>query len=115
MRKILIIDDNPRVRSLIKGELAELDAEFYEGSDGQEAFELYGKHQPEWVLMDWQMKEMDGITATKQIIKQFPTAYICMVTSFDSEHLKKEARQAGASNFVLKDDLSPLREILTGR
>lgn len=62
--------------------------------------------------MDWQMKEMDGITATERIIEKYPDAHICMVTSFDDGELKKEAFKAGVSNFVSKDDLLSLRKIL---
>ena len=51
---------------------------------------------PDWVLMDWQMEKMDGIAATEQIIKQFPDAHICMVTSFEDEDLKAGSVQSGS-------------------
>lgn len=110
--KILIVDDNPEMRRILAHFVEPICRNIYECNDGIDALEFYRQHEPDWVLMDWQMKEMDGIAATEQIIKQFPNAQICMVTSFDDEDLKKEALRAGASDFVLKDDLSGLRKVL---
>jgi DNA-binding NarL/FixJ family response regulator len=63
-------------------------------------------------LMDWEMNEMDGITATKQIIKNFPKANILLVTQYDDDILRIAAKEAGACGYVLKDDLSALRKIV---
>ena len=109
--KVLIVDDNPKVRTLVRDYLPNSVDEIYECSDGIEAFESYEKHLPDWVLMDWEMEEMDGVTAIRQIVDEYPTAHICMVTAYDDEDLKKEAFQAGASGFVLKDNLFELKEM----
>lgn len=58
------------------------------------------------------MPGVDGITAIREIIGEFPAANICMVTAFDDSDLRDEAFAAGASGFVVKDNLSQIEGIL---
>lgn len=108
--KVLIVDDNPKVREVVRDYLPASVEEIYECADGGEAFALYQKHLPDWVLMDWEMPNMNGITAIREIIAKFPEANICMVTAFDDAEIRAEALAAGASGFVLKDNLFELEE-----
>lgn len=110
--KVLIVDDNEEVRRVVADSLPETVEEIYECEDGAEAFVVYEKHQPDWVLIDWQMNRTDGITAIRQIKSVYPNAHICLVTAFDSDELRDEALAAGAEGFVLKDDLFELEDIL---
>ncbi|MCW5958546.1 MAG: response regulator transcription factor [Pyrinomonadaceae bacterium] len=112
--KVLIVDDNQNVRKLLRDHLPKSVDGVIECGDGEDAFELYGSHLPEWVLMDWNMPKMNGISAIRRIIGQFPDAKICMVTAYDDADLKKQALQAGACDFVLKDNLFELKAILIG-
>lgn len=112
LMKVLIVDDNADIRQIITRFVKPFCQNVYECEDGIEALESYQRHKPDWVLMDWQMENADGIEATKQIIDQYPDAHICMVSSFGNESLKKEAYKAGASAFVSKDELSDLRTVL---
>ena len=109
--KVLIVDDNEKVREVVRDYLpAEVD-EIFECADGSEALAFYRQHLPDWVLMDWEMPKTDGITAIREIIREFPEAHICMVTAFDDEDIRSEAFRAGASGFVLKDNLFELEDI----
>ena len=110
--KVLIVDDNEKVRELVRDYLPASVREIYECEDGGEAFALYQKHLPDWVLMDWQMPNKDGIAATREIIAEYPAANICLVTSYNDEFLKSEALEAGASGFVLKNNLLELEAVL---
>ena len=110
--KILIVEDNALMRAIIRETVSEFADVITECADGSEAFSFFKKHQPDWVLMDWEMPEMNGITAIRQIIGAFPEANICLVTAFDSDDLRDEALRAGASGFVVKDNLFELEAIL---
>lgn len=110
--KVLIVEDNPNMRRMLSDCVENKFEQIYECGDGDEAFALYKRHQPDWVLMDWQMPHKDGITATREIIAEFPTAKICLVTTFNDEFLRSEALEAGAKGFVLKRNLSELELIL---
>lgn len=112
LMKVLIVDDNEKVRLLLRDYLPAAADEVYECADGKEAFSFFKKHRPDWVLMDWEMPQMNGITATRKIIGAFPDAHICMVTAFKDEDIRAEALSAGAKGFVVKDNLFELENIL---
>ena len=113
--KILIVDDNARVRWLIKTMIEDLAKQFWECSDGIEALDAYSAMQPDWVLMDIKMDRMDGIVATKRIKAIFTEAKIIIVTDYDDAGLREAAFQAGACGYVIKEDLHSLRQVLLGK
>jgi two-component system response regulator DegU len=98
------------IKRLIKGVLAEV----WECSDGSQALEAYSAHRPDWVLMDIEMKDVDGITATRQIMTTFPDARIVIVSNYDSDDLRAAASTAGACAYVVKENLIELRRLLGG-
>lgn len=110
--RVLIVDDNPKVRALLREYLPQSAAEVHECGDGSEAIAWFKENRPDWVLMDQDMPVVDGITAIRQIIAEYPAANICMVTAFDDEDLRAEAFAAGASGFVVKDSLYQIEHIL---
>ena len=110
--KILMVDDNPEMRRLLRGLLEDLAESIYECADGAQALAAYEAHRPDCVLMDIRMPEMDGITATRQIIKAWPAAQVMIVTDYDDPKLRDAARLAGASEYMLKENLLEVRRIL---
>lgn len=109
----LIVDDNRVMRHTIERVIRDLTDEVIECSDGAEAFSAYKAHLPEWVLMDIEMTEKDGLTATREICAAFPAARIVIVTNYDEAALREAAANAGACGFVMKENLLQLRDILT--
>ena len=109
---LLIVDDNDHMRLLLRNIVTDLADEISECSDGAEALSFYKEHQPDWVLMDIRMKDVDGLTATRQIKAAFADAKIIIVTNYDDQYLRQAAQQAGASEFVLKENLLEVRRIL---
>lgn len=110
--KVLIVDDNEQAREMIKHYLREYADEFCECKDGAEAHRAYADFQPDWVLMDWEMKQVNGLVATRRVIADFPDARILMVTNYDDNDLRQEAACAGACGYVLKDNLLALQAFL---
>ena len=110
--KLLIVDDNAEMRKLVKSLLNGVADEIFECSDGSQAFAAYSLHQPDWVLMDVEMPEMDGMAASRAVTSAFPAARILIVTKYDDEEMRAEAAQAGACGYVIKEDLSQLRGLL---
>src|SRR5215510_10784971 len=109
---VMIVEDNARVRSMIRRLIADLVLAVYECAGGQEAVELYRRLQPDLVLMDLRLEGVDGLSATRTIRGSFPEAQIIIVTSYDAPDVRAAAREAGAMDFVVKDDLSGLRAIV---
>lgn len=113
MTNLLIVEDDQRMRRLIRSIVADLADTITECGDGAEAHASYMQHQPDWVLMDVQMPDVDGITATRQIKAADPAARIVIVTGHESRALREAAASAGARAYVLKENLLDLRQILT--
>jgi two-component system, chemotaxis family, chemotaxis protein CheY len=110
--RLLIVEDNPEMRRLLKRLVADLAAEVAECDDGSGALEAYRDCQPDWVLMDIEMKGTDGITATRQIRAVFPDAKVIFVTNHDTQSLRQAAQQLGACGYIVKEDLLEVRRRL---
>lgn len=98
MVTILIVDDNEKLRSIFRILLKEF--ETIEAKNGLEAIELYKKYAPDIVLMDILMPEMDGIKATKEILKIDANAKIAAITAYSSK--AKDILEAGAKEVLTK-------------
>lgn len=109
---VLILDDHAPMRETIKSILSAPDVAFVEGCDGSEAIGLFHAHKPDWVLMDLAMPVMDGLQATREILRQFPAARLVVVTNHDDPSLRSVALEAGAIGLVSKEDLCDLRRII---
>ena len=112
--KVLIVDDNEKIRELVRDYLPASFDQISECADGADALGCYEATRPDWVLMDWEMRT-DGLTATRRIIKAHPQARILIVTNHDDDELRTAAIEAGARGFVLKDDLLALGSFLQER
>jgi len=110
--KILIVDDHAETRRMTRFFLRDLPFDFEECADGADALDCYRKFLPDWVLMDWEMKRMNGLTAMRQITEKYPQARVLMFTQYDDKELREMARKAGASGFVLKENLMDLRRLI---
>lgn len=111
-RNLLIVEDNVRMRNLIKDLFSNSFENIYECSDGSEALLAYTNVRPDWVFMDLKMEVQDGITATREIMKYFPDAKILIVTDFDDEELKFLTVQSGAIDYILKENLEDIFNII---
>ena len=112
MASLLIVEDNARMRGLIRSLLADLFGPITECEDGALALGVYSECRPDWVLMDIRMPGLDGVTATSRLKAAFPSARVVIVSSYDDAKLRSAARDAGACAYVLKEDLQELRRVL---
>lgn len=100
---ILIVDDAAFIRTMLKDILTENGFNVADRAEnGAEAIEKYKKLQPELVIMDIIMPEIDGIQAVKEIKKMDPNAKIIMCSAVGQQTMVNEAMQAGARDFVIK-------------
>jgi DNA-binding NarL/FixJ family response regulator len=103
--RVLVVDDQPLVRSGFRMVLEERpDLELAgEASDGAQALELARELDPDVILMDVRMPNLDGVEATRQLVESGTRARILVLTTFDLDEYVYAAIRAGASGFLLKD------------
>jgi two-component system chemotaxis response regulator CheY len=101
--RYLVVDDSVFARKNLQRILAMFGGAIAgEASDGRAAIEAYNRYQPDLVLMDVTMPDMEGIEAAEHITNQHPNARIVMVSSVGYQENVSEALRKGARYFVLK-------------
>lgn len=103
--RVLIADDYPMVRQGLRTMLsAERGIEIVgEASNGVEALAMVAEKEPNIVLMDNRMPDMDGIEATRQIKEKYPSVVVIVLSIHERGNYVIDAVQAGASGYLLKD------------
>jgi DNA-binding NarL/FixJ family response regulator len=105
--RVLVVDDQELVRAGFRMVLERNGLDVVgEAVDGEDAVGLATALEPDVVLMDVRMPRMDGIEATRRIVRQRPATRVVVLTTFDLDEYVYEAVRAGASGFLLKD-ISP--------
>ncbi len=104
--RILIADDHEVVR---RGLSSLLQAQegwevVAEASDGREAVEKAKELNPDFIILDIGMPNLNGLAATRQLVQHDPNCKVIVLTITDSDHVIREALDAGARGFVLKSD-----------
>ncbi len=105
MIRVLIVDDQELVREGLRMLLdAEDDIEVVgEADDGKDALTEARRLDPDVILMDVRMPELDGIEATTRLVASGSRSRVLMLTTFDLDEYVYRALKAGASGFLLKD------------
>ena len=103
--RIVIADDHPIFRAGLQGLLSgQTDFEVVgEAANGREAVSVVRQASPDVLLMDLQMPELDGVSATREIKGIAPTTRILILTTYDSDGDILRAVEAGATGYLLKD------------
>jgi DNA-binding NarL/FixJ family response regulator len=103
--RVLIADDHPLFREGMRGRLDRMDdiAVVGEASGGDEAVRLSQELEPHIVLMDIKMPGLNGIEATREILRTNPRVGVLMLTMFEDDDSVFAAMRAGARGYLLKD------------
>ncbi len=102
--RVLIVDDHPVVRSGLRALLQSTPGfdVVGEAGDGRQAVSIAADTQPDVIVMDLYLPEMDGVAATKEIMRHQPAPAILMLTMADDDASLVDALQAGARGYILK-------------
>lgn len=89
------------------------------GNNGADALRLYEQHQPDVLLMDIRMKDMDGLAASTAILARYPQARILLLTTFSDDAYIIQALKTGVKGYLLKQDyqsiIPALEAVCTGQ
>lgn len=104
--KLILIDDDCLVVGALKMILeSEPDLEVAAAAeDGNAALFLYREHRPDVLLMDIRMKQKNGLDAAEEILREFPSARILLLTTFSDDEYIIKALKLGAAGYLLKQD-----------
>lgn len=104
MIRVMVVDDHAVVRSGLEQLLATApDVELVaSATNGQEALDRAADEEPDVVLMDLAMPELDGVEATRQMVAAHPDTNVVVLTSFSDNKRIMDALRAGASGYLLK-------------
>ncbi len=110
--RLVIADDHDLVRSGLRALLTGVPnlQILGEATNGREALELCRRFEPDLVLMDVRMPEMDGLTATRAVKQRYPRTGVLVLTVHENQDYMLEALRAGAAGYILKD--APRAELL---
>lgn len=118
---VLIVDDDIFVSGALKT-ILESSGDITvpaTGSDVKEAVALFRRYHPDVLLMDIRMKEVSGLDAAAEILKEFPDARILLLTTFSDDEYIVRALKLGAKGYLLKQDyasiLPALRAVYSGQ
>ncbi len=101
--RIMLVDDSKTMRNIQRNILGQLGfSELEEACDGQDALSKLSAFNPELMLVDWNMPNMDGLTFVKNIRQQGIKTPIIMVTTESEKARVIEAIKAGVNNYVVK-------------
>lgn len=110
--KLLIVDDHPGARKMIRLLLDGPSVAFCECASGDEAVQRARDFQPDWITMDLHLPGLNGLQAATQINKENPRCRIIIVTADNQPYFRGMAQLAGAIGFVCKENLLELRTLV---
>lgn len=110
--RVALVDDHSLVRDGIRALLAVVDflAIVGEADSGASALEMVRETQPDLLLLDIGLKDMNGLELTRVLRRDYPTIKILILSMYDNNEYVSESVRSGASGYVLKN--SPSREII---
>ena len=106
--KVMIVDDDEGMRTIIRQLISAPDDVIVECASADEALQKISEFKPDCVTMDVSMPGSCAFKATRTIRNTHPAARVVVVTSHDLPDYRRAAYEAGASGFLLKDNLSDL-------
>ena len=101
--KLLVVGSNPLVRRMVLNVVADLASDIRECASAAEAIAAYAGDSPDFVLAD-----ADGMQVARRIRDAHPEARVIVLGDYDDPDLRAQALRAGASRYVLKDDMFSL-------
>jgi len=113
VNKILIVDDEEHIRSLLDSYLSKQGFETYQAKDGNEAAEMVAQQKPDLIFLDIQLPGMNGVEILKMVKKLNPDIAVIMISGNATEDTAKQTLEIGAFDYIKKPvDLDKVSEVI---
>ncbi len=114
MALLLVIDDEPRVRELLRDFLSTGGYEVIEAATGGEGLRLHRDQRPDLILLDMTLPDMSGMEVLREAMRCDPAASVVMLTGLLDDDIGREALEEGAFEYLTKPvDLKHLDQLLS--
>ena len=108
-KKVLVVDDEKEIVNFLENFLARFNITTIKATTGDEAIDFCQRCQPDYVFLDIQMPDKDGITVLKELKKLNPAIKVIMITGREEKEFQDKAKKYGAIDYITKPlDLSDL-------
>lgn len=113
--KFLIVDDNTEMREYLRDLIVRDGDVCIELDDGKDVNMVYKNTFPDWVILDLQMKQVNGFRAAEKLKKNFPHSRFVIVSNYTDIPYRQKALQLGAVAFISKENLFDLYTLIYGK
>jgi len=102
MSKVLIVDDDPNLLKMLQRTLIYENLTVFTATHGLEALPMVTAHQPDLIILDWMMPQMDGLTLIQRLRDQEDHTLVLMLTARDAIENRVEGLESGADDYLVK-------------
>ena len=110
--KFLILVENPGFRKFIKKLITTNNDECIQAENSSHLKSTLKKYQPDWIVIDINLKKENVLQVVGEIRHEYPAIKIALLSDFDDVRLRKKAKEAGATVFISKENLTEFYKIL---
>jgi DNA-binding response OmpR family regulator len=115
MPQVAVVDDDPRIRTLLQEELEDEGIDANLCASGLELFQLLESQTIDLIFLDLMMPEMDGMECLRRLREIDYQGRVVLVTALNDDSKRREAMEAGSDDYILKPDLFDRLPILLQR
>jgi len=102
MRKLLVVDDEPKIREMIAAALEQEDRQIALAESGEQALALVKQQPPHLIIADVKMNGMSGLELLEQVKASWPQTAVLLLTGYDDDAIEQQAKALGASGIIHK-------------
>lgn len=111
MAEVLVVDDEVEITDFLCKFLGRLKIQSVKANSGAEAVKVFEKINPQWMLLDIKMPDMDGFELLKNLQKKQPFPKVIMITGREDKTSQEKAKSLGALDYIVKPlDLEELHQ-----
>ena len=112
--KLLIVDDEPKIRSMLTGCLEQDGRAITAAASGEEALRLIAQDPPQLMIVDMKMPGLTGLEVLQQVRTHTPPIGVFLLTGYDDDAIEQQARELGAWGIIHKPPVfADIRQLIT--